>query len=183
MDYATLKSDIATWSHRTNLTSVIPSFVRRAESDIFRMRKKPLRVREMEKEVVISENTVPSDYLEGRSIKDSNGVTLRYLPPENWKSYKNGYFTVIGNSIKIPDGVSGDLTLVYYGLPSALVNDADTSPVLDAYYDIYLTAALKQAHLHTKNIDAAQVAQTELDSMIDGANKTVVVGQLAMRPA
>lgn len=190
--FANLKSDIAAWMRRSDLTSVIPSFVALAEQEIFRTHENPLRVREMETEstltVTSSAATVPSNYVEAKSIKltDADTTTLVYRTPEKWHSYSDGFFTVVGSQIRVPSSVTDNLTLVYLAQPAALSADADTSSVLDTYYGIYLAASLKQASVYCKDDGRAQLFNGQLDEYLRTAsrrNKTLVAGPLAMRSA
>lgn len=167
--YATLKSDVAAWSARGDLTSVIPSFIRMAESEIFKVHAAPLRVREMESEATISDLTVPSDFLDGRYIKDSR-KTLFYMPPDEWNTDKYGHFTIVGTTIKIPTGTSGDLTLGYYSTPDALAEDADTNAILQGYYTIFLKAALKHAKAYVYDAEGEAKLQNELNGLLSAAN-------------
>lgn len=191
MTYATLKSDIAAWAHRADMTAVIPSFVAMAETDIYKTGKPVLRVREMETESDLTVTglvaTIPTDYLEARYIKQDNAGqrTLFYRPPEDWTRDHSGYFTVVGDEIRLPTGFTTDLKLVYYAKPAALSADGDTNSVLDDYYQAYLSAALKYAFTYTQNLNAAQLHENALSSFISAANAANknVIGPLAVRTA
>lgn len=191
MTYATLKSDIAAWTHRADLTSVIPSFVAMAETEIFKTGKPALRVREMETEAALTVTslaaTLPSDFLEARYIKqdDSGERTLFYRPPEDWTQDHSGYFTIVGDEIRLPTGFTANLNLVYYAKPAALSDDGDTNDVLDDYYQAYLSAALKYAFTYTRDMNGAQVHEAALSQFVAAANASNknVIGPLAVRSA
>lgn len=187
MTYATLKTDIAAWMHRDDLTSVIPSFVALAETEIFKL--SGLRVREMETEADLTVTslaaTLPSNYLEARYIKQDNAGqrTLFYRPPEDWTQDHSGYFTVIGSEIRLPTGFTTDLKLVYYAKPAALSADGDTNSVLQSYYQAYLSASLKFAHIYAKDAECAQIQDAALTQFISEANAANrnTIGPLAVR--
>lgn len=191
MTYATLKSDIAAWTHRADLTGVIPSFVAMAETDIYKTGKPVLRVREMETEATLTVTsltaTLPSDFLEARYIKqdDSGERTLFYRPPEDWTQDHSGYFTIVGDEIRLPTGFTANLNLVYYAKPAAMSADGDTNSVLESYYQAYLSASLKYAFTYTQNLNAAQLHENALSSFISAANAANknVIGPLAVRSA
>lgn len=191
MTYATLKSDIAAWTHRADLTSVIPSFVAMAEADIFKTGKPALRVREMETEAALTVTslaaTLPSDFLEARYIKqdDSGERTLFYRPPEDWTQDHSGYFTIVGDEIRLPTGFTANLNLVYYAKPAALSADGDTNSVLESYYQAYLSASLKYALIYARDMTGAQVHEAALLQFIAAANASNknVIGPLAVRSA
>lgn len=175
--YANLKSDVAAFMHRGDLTATIPTFVYLAEDEIFKSHASPLRVREMETEatVTLTSNvgSLPADYLEARYVRmeGSSDVTYRYMAPELWTENHSGFFTVVGSELRFPTTASGTCKLVYWAMPSRLTNDADTNDILDNYYGAYLNATLKQAAVFTKNIPAAQGYQQLLDFEMMNASK------------
>lgn len=190
--FANLKSDVAAWMRRSDLTAVIPSFVALAEQEIFRTHVNPLRVREMETEstltITSSVATVPSNYLEAKSLKltDTDTSLLLFRVPERWDSNSDGFFTVVGSQIRVPSSVTSNAKLVYMAQPAALSGDADTSSVLDTYYGIYLSATLKYASTYVKDDSRAQLFQGQLDNYLSVAskrNQTLIAGPLAVRAA
>lgn len=190
--FADLKTDIAAWMRRSDLTTVIPSFVSLAEQEIYRIHANPLRVREMETEATLtitnSVATVPTDYLEAKSLKldDVSESLLLFKVPEQWTSKSIGFFTVIGSEIRVPSSVTSDAKLVYTAQPAALVGDADTNAVLDAFYGCYLSAALKYASTYIKDDGRSQLFKGQLDEYLSVAskrNKTLTAGPLAVRAA
>lgn len=189
--YTSLQSDIATWARRSDLTALIPSFIALAENEIFRAHVTPLRVREMETEATLTvanlAASLPADYLDARYIKLDNSTreTLYYFPPEKWKPSSYGYFTIVGNEIRLPNGVSNDLKLVYYAKPEPLATTA-TNTILDNYYTAYLEGALKFAFSYVRDTPKAQLAQGALDNFLATANlknKVALAGPLFVVPS
>lgn len=189
--YTSLQADIATWARRSDLTALIPSFIALAENEIFRAHVTPLRVREMETEATLTvanlAASLPEDYLDARYIKLDNSTrdTLYYFPPEKWKPSSYGYFTIVGNEIRLPTGVSNDLKLVYYAKPEPLATTA-TNTILDNYYTAYLEGALKFAFSYVRDTPKAQLAQGALDNFLATANlknKVALAGPLFVVPA
>ena len=189
--YTSLQSDIATWARRSDLTALIPSFIALAENEIFRAHVTPLRVREMETEATLTvanlAASLPADYLDARYIKLDNSTrdTLYYFPPEKWKPSSYGYFTIVGNEIRLPNGVSNDLKLVYYAKPEPLATTATTT-ILNNYYTAYLEGALKFAFSYVRDTPKAQLAQGALDNFLATANlknKVALAGPLFVVPA
>ena len=174
--YTSLQTDIATWARRSDLTSVIPSFIALAEEEIFRAHVTPLRVREMETEATLTVTSLaaalPANFLDARYVKLDNSTrdTLYYFPPERWKPSSSGYFTIVGNEIRLPTGVSNDLKLVYYAMPDPLATTA-TNTILDNYYTAYLEGALKFAFSYVRDTPKAQLAQGSLDTFLATANQ------------
>lgn len=174
-DYASLQADIAQWSLRSDMNSLIPSFISLAEDEIFRMHVSPLRVREMETEEDLTVTnltaSLPADFLEARYIKRDNATrdTLFYFPPESWKPASSGYFTIVGNEIRLPTGMTSNLKLVYYAKPDPLATTS-TNTILTKYYAAYLEAGLKFLYTYLRDGAKIQAAQMALDTYLATAN-------------
>ena len=174
-DYTSLQADIAQWSLRSDMGTLIPSFIALAEDEIFRMHVSPLRVREMETESDLTVSgltaTLPADFLEARYIKQDNAErdTLFYFPPESWKPYSSGYFTIVGDQIRLPTGMPSNLKLVYYAKPDPLATTS-TNTILTKYYAAYLEAGLKFLYTYLRDAAKIQAAQMALDTYLATAN-------------
>src|SRR5574343_65496 len=152
--YAILKSDIAGWLLRDDLTAAIPSFVRMAEASI----RRDLRIRQMLRTYTLTisaqSQALPEDFMEmERIVLDSTVWNLSYLPPPALFSnpaYTDGgtpmYYTIEGDYlITAPDATGSDVMLCYYKAYSALTNDSDTNWLLTNAYDVYLYGSLSHA--------------------------------------
>lgn len=148
--YADLKSAIATWVNRTDLTSVIPDFVRLTESDI----RNDVRVQAMEQ---FSSGTLtgetlahPARFLFARRLVVGS-LPYTYVTSERYQdlSYARAtdlVFTSIGQSLYILNGKSGDdYSLIYTQAFAALSADSDTNWLLTNAPDVYLYGACKHA--------------------------------------
>jgi hypothetical protein len=162
--YAQLKSTIADYLNRDDLTSVIPTFIRLAESKFNRK----LRVRQMVKRSTASIDTPffapPSDWLESKEFQlNTNPIVKLEFITEGYGNElratryvaagKPRYYTVVGNQLEFiptPDAeYEGELT--YYAKIPAL-SDSNTSNWLLAYApDLYLYGALLEAEPYLKN--------------------------------
>ena len=185
-DYASLQTDVADWAMRDDLGSVIPSFIARAEEEIFKEHNTPLRVREMETEVTLTVTSLaaqlPADFLEARYIKLDNDTrdTIYYFPPEKWKPSSSGYFTIVGTEVRLPTGTSSNLKLVYYAKPDPLATTS-TNTILTNYYTAYLEGALKFAFSYMRDFPKVQIAQNALDNFLNNANqknKSIHIGSM-----
>lgn len=154
--YATLKSDVADYMARDDLTAVIPTLVRLAESRIRDM----VRVNDMETttDLTISGRTtaLPTGLLGiKRLIIDSTTYRqLEFVPAdEGWRDLayitdgEPQKYTIEGSNLIVfpapATSVTGKLT--YLGAYDALVNDADTNWLLANAYDVYLYGTLAEA--------------------------------------
>lgn len=155
--YSELKSAIADWLNRDDLTSVIPSFIELAEAELTRN----LRHRKM---IVRADATINSEYTQTpldwfqtqTLILETDPVTtLEYLTPEalNAKraaSTANGkplFYTMIGTEIQVYPVPSGDHTaeMVYYSKIPSLSDSETTNWLLTLAPDIYLYGSLMQS--------------------------------------
>jgi len=162
--YSGLKTTIADYLNRDDLTSIIPSFISLAEAKFNRK----LRVRQMVKRATATLDTqyfaFPGDFLQAKEFQlNTNPITyLQYLTM-NQGDYssqnlyisvgKPQFFTIIGTQIEViptPDtGYTGELT--YYGKIPVL-SDSNTSNWLLTYApDLYLYGALIEATPYLKD--------------------------------
>ena len=162
---ATLKSDIATYMARSDLTSVIPTFIRLAESRI----RKEVRCMNMQTSTSLTitsgEAALPSDFNELISIVPSvvRSRGLIYQPPSTFytmayddSSGNANFFTIEGDTVKFAPAPADNstATLIYWKAYTALSADADTNWLLTNHYDIYLYACLAEAKAFIEDDEA-----------------------------
>ena len=162
--YSGLKTTIADYLNRDDLTSVIPSFITLAEAKFNRK----LRVRQMVKRATATLDTAffafPADFLQAKEFQ-LNTSPITYL---EFVTEKQGdlnrqsqyistgkplQYTIVGTQLEViptPDAeYTGEIT--YYGKISAL-SDANTSNwLLDYAPDLYLYGALMEATPYLKD--------------------------------
>jgi hypothetical protein len=171
--FAGLKTTIADYLNRDDLTTAIPSFITLAEAKFNRK----LRVRQMIKRATATIDTqyfaFPADFLQAKELKlNTNPITYLEYITQNQGFYgsenlyigvgKPSYYTIIGSQIEViptPDtGYTGELT--YYGKITAL-SDSNTSNWLLAYApDLYLYGALLEATPYLKDDERLAVWST-----------------------
>ena len=153
--YAELKSSIANWLNRDDLTSVIPDFITIAEAQINRT----LRHWRMEKrvETTLDEQyeNLPTDFLEMLELSLSDGTYLTLISTADMQSKKQAssiagkprFYRISSDQIEVypvPDAGS-TLSMQYYAKTPAL-SDTDTSNwILEYAPDVYVYGALLQA--------------------------------------
>jgi hypothetical protein len=156
--YTELKSSIADWLNRSDLTTVIPDFISLAEAQI----ERTLRTRQM----IIRANAsfdaqygaVPADFLEVKSLKltSTNPITpmtylsIDALDNEIAKYTASGrpkFFGVVGDQFRIVPTPDANYTteLIYYAKLTKLSSSVASNWLLTANPDIYLYGALLQA--------------------------------------
>lgn len=157
-NYTDLKASIADYLARTDLTSVIPTFISLAETRLGR----DVRLMEMLTQTNISvlngSATMPSNFLELREIHFTGNpvITLEYQSPDLF--YRNGfqnnsnqpvYYTFIDNTIVFaPTGTPANVTVLYYAQPTALSDSNLTNAFTSVCMDALLYASLAEASIY-----------------------------------
>ena len=162
--YTELKSSVADWLNRTDLTSVIPDFISLAEAQI----ERTLRTRQMIVRATASIDSeysaVPADFLETKSIKlNTNPVTsLTFETDDALDSLKSityisagkpQLFSIVGGQIRVlpvPDSTY-TAELIYYAKLSKLSSTNATNWLLTQAPDVYLYGSLMQAAPYLKD--------------------------------
>jgi len=174
--YAGLKTAIASWLDRTDLTDIIPDFIALAET----RHKRDFKIRRMETRVTANTiegtefYTLPDDYVAMRNIKLNTDpkTPLDFLTPEIMDRLNAGSskglpkaYTIKGNNIELrplPDGVY-EIEVSYYKHFAALSDSNTTNDMLTHHPDIYLYGALVEAEPYLQNDKRIQVWQGYYD--------------------
>lgn len=166
--YAELKSSVADWLNRSDLTTAIPDFISLAEAQM----ERKLRTRQMISRASATISTeysaLPDDFLEVKSLKlQTNPVTplqfetidsLDNLQSQYPSSGKPRYFSIVGNQMRTVPVADDSYTagLTYYAKLSKLSSTNTTNWLLTAASDAYLYGTLMQAAPYLK--DDARIA-------------------------
>ena len=158
--YSNLKTTIASYLNREDLTAYLGDFITLAESRLNR----ELRVREMV-EINTSTNTVagtqsydlPTGYLEALTViyQSNPFTTLRFMANSDFYNNYNSsqssgtptYFTIVGTKILLgmqPDSAQ-TLQINHYKKVSALSDSNATNDILTNYPELYLYGALAES--------------------------------------
>jgi len=167
-NYNELVTTVASYLARSDLTSIVPTFVQLAQERMTR----DLRTREMLKisTTTASDSTVelPIDFLEMREIhfQGNPPVTLEYQSPD--KFFRNHltttsgqpyYFTIIGYEMQFaptPDN-NQVLQMLYYNKPTFISPIVSSNLYLANYPDALLYATLAEAEPYLMNDARLQV--------------------------
>ena len=164
-NYGELKSTIADFLNRSDLTSVIPTFIDFAEAEFNRN----LRVRQMvlraEAQIDARFSAVPADFIEAKDlvIVTTNPVQpLEFITQQEMAQERNTtytaastpkYFSVVGGQFEFvptPDQ-QHSLEMSYFAKIDALSADTDTNWLLTDYPDIYLYTSLMHSAPYLKD--------------------------------
>lgn len=162
--YAGLKTTVAEYLARSDLTSQIPTFVELGEVRL----RRDLRIRQMLK--VVTTQTVantatvelPSDFLQMRDIHINTSPigTVEYLSPSAF--YRNTFsdisgapkqYTILAEEFQfapIPDS-NYTLQMIYYAAPPYLSDSNTTNVFTNVCPDLLLYAALAEAEPYLMN--------------------------------
>lgn len=180
-NYTDLKATIADYLARTDLTSVIPTFITLAEIRMGR----DVRIMEMLNQTTLSITSasanMPSDFLELREIHFDTDPTvpLEYQTPEQF--YANGlqnnagqpvYFSFIDNTIKFsPTGTPATVSVLYYAQPPELSGSNLTNVFTDNCMDALLYASLAESAPYLMDDTRIQTWATMYDRAIQNIYK------------
>jgi hypothetical protein len=161
MTYAELKTAIANYLNRSDLTSDMDTFIDNVEAELNRR----LRTKDMIKRATATADsqylTVPTDWMEAINIEitSNNFSPLFQQSIESLDVYRKAnnnsvgqpvYFAMVDDSIELaptPD-TSYTLQLTYYAKINGLSDANTTNFVSVSHPDVYLYGALKHASIY-----------------------------------
>ena len=202
--YSDLKTALANFSNRADLTTVIPDFIAVAHSEINRDLRDHPRMQKRIPEFPIGAEYValPEDFSELRAIyvngSPRSELAIQY---DNWvsgsTSAKPRYVTIVGSEgvqdremLRLgppPDG-SYTATLEYIAKLPALVNSNDHNWVLDLHPGAYLYGSLVQLAAYIKDAETGAgyeaLYQKAVAGILRAAHRTRALGPpLRTQPA
>jgi hypothetical protein len=175
--YNDLVSTVESYLARSDLTSVIPTFVMLAQQRMSR----DLRTREMLKvaTTTATDGTVeiPTDFLEMREMhfQGNPPITLEYESPDKFfrdllttTSSLPYYYTIIGYEFQFAPAPDSQqvLQLLYYAQPTFISSTVSSNLYLANYPDALLYATLAEAEPYLMNDSRIQVWATMYDRAI-----------------
>ena len=196
-NYGTLKTEIATYLNRDDLTNRIPGFIDLAQDRI----AKVVRAKEMEATnstptVADQANyTLPTNYLEFRRVYYDDTTTktrLEYRSPTHYYSiYGNAasgtptVFTMEAGEILLgpaPDAIQ-TIELLYYNRLTDFSADSDTNALLTNATGLYLYGALLESAPFL-GADARIVTWTQMfENAVDIVNESDITDRYSGDPA
>lgn len=187
--YAELKAAVAKWVNKTNLTAQIPDFIRIAEAKLNRR----LRVSSMETalvETAITSGAVarPAGMLSIKAIWSTGAEqvtlqqsTLEYINRQPTNAGQARWFAWSEDDLVFyPTG--GSVAAIYYTSIPALSDAAETNWLLSASPDLYLWAAIEQAHVYLHNAEAEALFRARTDALIEELNGRNTANQFGGGP-
>ena len=183
--YSDLKTTVANYLGRSDLTTQIPDFIRLAETRLAR----ELRTRQMLKSATASMTggdskiALPTDFLEVRDlyIQGNPRVPVSYLSPSAFtrdaradESGKPVYYTVLASEFMFAPIADGTYTLeiLYYAKPAVLSDSNSSNVFLANYFDALLYGSLAEAEPYLINDARVQMWISMYDRAVNNINES-----------
>ncbi len=180
--YTALKTEIADFINRTDLTSMVDTFIDQAESEM------QVRCKEMEFEtrgtltVTAGEATLPTGWLSARSVvwQSSPARRLSYVPPDRLETVNASspsyvdYYTLVGATMRFADDGDGTVIATYNAKFTPLDSTNTSNAILAEFPSAYLYGALKHAAIYAKDFEAAMAYNTVFEQqmgLVESNNK------------
>jgi len=159
MNYSDLKTEVANYLHRTDLTSQIPTFISVAESMMFR----ELSIDDMEVSVTGTTTSgyaaLPADFGQVSRVSVTYGgsaLALEYMNPAEVSTTATAYpkyFTIENNQLKIIQAGTTSYTLYYIPKIAALSVSNTTNWLLENAQDLYMYASCLEGAKYIRNVE------------------------------
>lgn len=182
-NYTNLKSAIADWLLRDDLTAVIPSFIALAETQMQREIRHHKMMQRAEAEIDTRYFALPADWIETARFHVAGDLPTRLeltsmddmLQLRELNANTSGrptHYAHIGEQLEVfptPNGTY-DVELLYYQKIPALSDVNATNWLLTDYPDVYLYGSLMQAAPYLDNDQKMQVWAGLYGSAINSIN-------------
>jgi Sec7-like guanine-nucleotide exchange factor len=180
MTYSELKTNIANFLNRSDLTNQIDFFIDATEAELNRR----LRVKDMIKRATATADgqylSLPNDWLEAINVQidGNNFKPLFQQSIESLDIYRKSvdnvtnqpiYYALVDNTIELaptPDA-SYTLQLTYYGTIDALSDTNTSNFISTSYPDAYLYGALKHASIYLMEDDRVALFTSQFEKALE----------------
>ena len=180
MTYSELKTNIANFLNRSDLTNQIDFFIDATEAELNRR----LRVKDMIKRATATADgqylSLPTDWLEAINVQidGNNFKPLFQQSIESLDIYRKSvdnvtnqpiYYALVDNTIELaptPDA-SYTLQLTYYGTIDALSDSITSNFISNSYPDAYLYGALKHASIYLMEDDRVALFTSQFEKALE----------------
>ena len=194
-NYSDLQTTIASYLARSDLTAMIPDFIRLAETRL----RRELRIRQMLKVVTTTatagDSTIelPSDFLQMRDIHlaTNPATTLEYQSPSalfrNSRTTDSGLphqYTVLAQEFQLSPIPDSDYTvnLLYYAAPTFLSSTTASNAFMANCPDLLLYGSLGEAEPYLMNDARLQTWATLYDRGVNALTVSDDQGEYAGSP-
>lgn len=164
MNWGELKAAVAAYTHRSDITALMPMFLELAEQRIYYGEANSPKVRcaAMRQSTTLANGTRPAGFLEAIKVAESGSPEkfLEYRPLERMPQDVRAY-TWDGDTLVLSQDQGFPVDLTYYAKLTTPVADGDSNWLLDSTPAIYLASMLVEVHRWAKDdATAAREAAT-----------------------
>lgn len=172
--FSELKTSIASWLARSDLTSAIPDFITLFETQANRR----LRTRQMLASSSLTPSSgaasLPSDFLDVKTVIPSGATPLEYKEPAWLRSaYTTSavdtplFYTIEGSTLVTRPATDQTITLSYFQKVPALSDVNTTNWLLTAHPDLYLFGSLVEANAFIMDAEKAALWLARRNALFD----------------
>jgi len=182
--YAELKTSVADFLNRDDLTSVIADFIALGEAQMNRDVRHYSMIKRSVAEIDTRYSSLPSDFLEPirLHIDDSYQTRLELTSLDDMLQLRNNtanatgkpqYYAIVGDSIEVYPTPDADYNteLMYYAKIDALSDSNTSNWVLSSHPDAYLYGSLMQSAPYLKDDNRLTVWASLYAGIISSINK------------
>lgn len=190
-NYAELKVELESWSHRDDITGRLDTFIDLTEAKLWQ----ELRIRGMEtRDATLTSTdriiTLPTGFIAPRSLRYVDAIrypTMEYVTPDNLEidtaSGIPTQFTFYGSEIELNRNGSGTYTLIYYQSLTGLSAANTTNAVIDDYPNLYLYGGLAEVFAWAQDTEEETKWRGKFMMEIKDANQKAKAGRYGPSPA
>lgn len=154
MNWGELKAAVAAYTHRSDITALMPMFLELAEQRIYygEANSPKLRCAAMRQSATLANGARPVGFLEAIKVAEAGSPEkfLEYRPlermPQEWNAY-----TWDGATLVLSQDQGFPVDLKYYAKLTTPVADSDSNWLLDNTPAIYLASMLVEVHRWAKD--------------------------------
>lgn len=197
--YNDLKSSVADWLNRDDLTAVIPDFIALAEAQLERRLPVERMVKRANATIDTPFSAVPSDFVSPKSLVLTSTAPvqqLEFLSEDELDAKKTVYrsigkpiyFTVVGTQFEVLPAPDTEYTaeLTYVGTLDRLSNSNPSNWILARHPDAYLYGSLLQAAPYLRDDErvalwAQLYTQVIEDMLVQDSRAAVSQGRVSMK--
>ena len=181
--FANLKTSIADWLNRSDLTAIIPDFITLAEAQLNRELRHYKQHNKATANIETQYSATPTDWLQSVRfhLNDTSATLLKQTSPEEIAKLRDGndntkgkpqYYSIVGDLIEV--WPTPDLTytgeLLYYQKIQALSDSNTSNWLLAMSPDAYLYGSLLQATPYLKDDERMGVWGATYQGIINAIN-------------
>lgn len=189
--YSDLKTSVADWLNRDDLTAQVPDFIAMAEARFNREIRTHNMIGRYTNSTTSSYFTLPADWVETITLMSTAAqpVALDYVSIDTLNDLRAAvmtgaprYYTIIDDDVLVYPAQGSELSfeLTYYKKITPLSDVDTTNWLLTANPDIYLYGALMQAEPYLKNDERTTTWATLLQQALEALK---LADERAKRPA